>query len=128
MTFWQWIQEGRVPDDSHVWKQGWPEWKSAKDWLAKKEAALQRSQPQSLPPARGVGSTNTAVTAATVSPMAQALTTLNSGVDSPLPVAATRNVRRRKGSDATAAVVIILLLLFIASLTGAIVVVYQSMN
>lgn len=125
MMFWQWVQEGRVPEDSHVWKQGWPEWKSAKDWLTKKEPAPQRMQP--LPPARGTVSQPAAfgaatLTPATLAPAPQPLTPVTS------TVTASKAIRRRKGSDATAAVVIILLLLFIASLTGAIVVVYQSMS
>jgi GYF domain 2 len=132
MMFWQWIQEGRVPEDSHVWKQGWPEWKSAREWLAKKETTPQRAQPLSLPPVRGERSGPVTNAAAAVSPLPQALTAIPSGVpsavSSPVAVAATRNVRRRKGSDIPAAVIIILLLLFLASLTGAIVVVYQSMQ
>ncbi len=128
MMFWQWIQEGRVPEDSHVWKQGWPEWKSAREWLAKKEAVPHRSQPLSLPPARGATSSPAMTSVDAASPLPQALTPVSSAVSSTVAVAATKSVRRRKGSDIPAAVIIILLLLFLASLTGAIVVVYQSMK
>jgi hypothetical protein len=35
-TFCQWIAEGRVTADTHVWRDGWPQWRrvrDAADWL-----------------------------------------------------------------------------------------------
>lgn len=135
MMFWQWVQEGRVPEDSHVWKQGWPEWKSAKEWLARKEQTPQRAaQPAASmerAPGRSAASpvTNTpaARPAPSIAPVMPEPRPLPASI-SPTASAATRTARRRKNSDMTAAIIIVLLLLFLASLTGAIVVVYQSMQ
>lgn len=139
LMFWQWVQEGRVPEDSHVWKQGWPEWKSAKEWLARKESAPQRAaMPQpSVQPAPARSSSRPGLGSSAGMPAAQSpiLNLPDRSVPQPLSAAiasvgvtATRSVRRRKNADMTAAIIIVLLLMFLASLTGAIVVVYQSMK
>lgn len=136
LMFWQWVQEGRVPEDSHVWKQGWPEWKSAREWLARKDASPQRT----AQPAFGAAlqsAPRPSVSPAPTTPAARS-TILNlpdRAAPQPLPAAispvgatATRVARKRKNADVAAAVIIVLLLMFFASLTGAIVVVYQSMK
>jgi hypothetical protein len=135
MMFWQWVQEGRVPEDSHVWKQGWPEWKSAREWLARKEPLPQKAPQLSLSSNRAAASPNfSPVTASAVSrPVVPSLSDAKSPqafptASSPVTVAATRSVRKRKGNDVTAMVIIVLLLAFLASLTGAIIVVYRSMQ
>jgi hypothetical protein len=133
MMFWQWVQEGRVPEDAHVWKQGWPEWKSAKQWLAKKDPAPQKSPQLSLPQNRSAPGSSTAPSAASSGARINVSSASGlSGVQSlpaaasPVAMTAARQVRRRKGSDMTAAIIVVLLLMFLASLTGAIIVIYQA--
>lgn len=133
MMFWQWVQEGRVPEDSHVWKQGWPEWKSAREWLARKSAGMQQPAPAASQPApvRNMGPVTSPSTGSSMEisilPSRSTPQPLPSAI-SPVASTAARHVRRRKNSDMSAAVIIVLLLLFLASLTGAIIVVYQSMQ
>lgn len=138
MLFWQWVQEGRVPPDSYVWKQGWLEWKSAKDWFAKCAEKKSRiavadkllsAQPAAAPapvvPSPLASRHPTAAPAA--SPAAASASPLPTA-PSPLTAAATRAVRRRKNNDITAMVIVFLLLALLASLTGAVIVVYQSIQ
>jgi hypothetical protein len=135
LMFWQWVQEGRVPEDSHVWKQGWPEWKSAREWLARKEPSPQRAA-QSGFAAASQSAARPNVSPAPTTPAARStILNLPDRASQPMPAAispvgatATRVARRRKNADVTAAIIILLLLIFLASLTGAIVVVYQSMK
>jgi hypothetical protein len=143
MMFWQWVQEGRVPEDSHVWKQGWAEWKSAKEWLARKSPSAPLHLPHSGPgPARTLAA-NAPSPAPTPAPSQSfspgsrgsfPASTISAAPQS-LPsasvhaaAAASRTIHRRKSSDVTAAIIVVLLLLFLASLTGAVIVVQQSMH
>lgn len=143
LMFWQWVQEGRVPEDSHVWKQGWPEWKSAKEWLAKRDTGRdtgpQRQAAAAQPAAMAAErpSTRPQVNPALTTPSARSTLAASTERASPQPMpaaispigaTATRTAKRRKNADMTAAIIIVLLLAFLASLTGAIFVVYRSMQ
>lgn len=51
--FSEWISAGRLGADSHVWRDGWPEWKVARhatDLLPKPLAAAPVASPQVAPP------------------------------------------------------------------------------
>ncbi|MBX3426308.1 MAG: DUF4339 domain-containing protein [Pirellulales bacterium] len=77
-VFEAWIAEGRVPGDSWVWRDGWPEWKPARDALAGfKQKSLTSAPPAAttvapIRPARPAVPADpvVAIAAASVSPAA----------------------------------------------------------
>lgn len=49
-TLNQWMMEGRVADTAMLWRDGWPEWRSARGFLpSSKDAEPQRAEPVTAP-------------------------------------------------------------------------------
>lgn len=62
-TFSQWLSEGRVSGDSHIWRDGWPDWQIAQLALPAYFAspiAMQPAAASPAPPALGQPATNAA--------------------------------------------------------------------
>ncbi len=107
-----WVAEGRVPADSLVWREGWPQWRPAAEVFPQLRQAL---LPQA--PATMVGATPAAPEAVATEPIAA----VEIGVFSPEPISHVRPGRAkaktaRSQRSVIVGVLVTLFVLFLAAL------------
>jgi GYF domain 2 len=132
-VFRGWISEGRVTADSHVWREGWPEWKLACEAAESLPAPLAAMPIADAPSVvQTPGSVPSAVAAATSGPPVSARPETNGtavltptpqgqavAVDEPSPT--SRYVARRRQSKRTQLTLAVVMLVVVLVLAGILV-------